>query len=194
MDTGQTQRSAGSAPDTFEEAERESYLGGFNRALANLVEGLTGYRTPASARARILDDWVAEEGQGEAENRRQGRSRIRAADNMRSNAVDLSSLSLIALPDALAPRLLNLRAMHNELGSLPAGLPPGLHELFVSHNRLTSLPDALPATLYRLEVSDNRLTSLPDSLPAELGILNANNNRLSSLPDALPSSLTSHRG
>ncbi|MDA9440461.1 E3 ubiquitin--protein ligase [Bradyrhizobium sp. CCBAU 51745] len=191
MDTGQAQRSEGSAPDTFEEAERESYLGGFNRALANLVEGLTGYRTPASARARILDDWVAEQGQGEAQNRRHGRSRIRAAENMRSHSVDVSSLSLTALPDALAPRLLNLRAMHNELSSLPASLPSGLHELFVSHNRLTSLPDALPATLYRLEVSDNRLTSLPDRLPSELGILNANNNRLGSLPDALPSSLTS---
>ncbi|MBB4423759.1 Leucine-rich repeat (LRR) protein [Bradyrhizobium sp. CIR48] len=191
VDTGQTPRSAGSSPDTFEEGERESYIGGFNRALANLVESLTGYRTPASARARILDDWVAEEGQGEAENRRQGRSRIRAADNMRSNSVDLSSLSLTALPHALAPRLLNLGAMHNELSSLPASLPPGLRELLISHNQLTSLPDALPASLYRLEVSDNRLTSLPDSLPAELGILNANNNRLSSLPVALPSSLTS---
>ncbi len=191
MDTGQAQRSAGSAPDNFEEGEREGYVGGFNRALANLVESLTGYRTPSSARARILDEWVGEEGQGSAENRGQGRSRIRAADNMRSHLVDLSSLSLTALPDALPPRLLNLRAMHNELGSLPASLPPGLHELLISHNRLTSLPDALPASLYRLEVSDNRLTSLPDSLPAELGILNANNNRLTRLPDALPSSLTS---
>ncbi|RZN07268.1 E3 ubiquitin--protein ligase [Bradyrhizobium genosp. SA-3] len=191
MDTGQAQRSAGSSGDTFEEGEQESYLGGFNRAVADWVEALTGYRTPASLRGRILENWAAEEGQGEAENRRQGRSRIRAADNTRSHSLDLSSLSLTALPAALPPRLLGLRAMHNELSSLPASLPPGLNQLFISHNQLTSLPDALPASLSHLDVSDNRLTTLPDNLPAGLGILNANNNRLSRLPDALPSSLTS---
>ncbi|MCA1536093.1 E3 ubiquitin--protein ligase [Bradyrhizobium sp. NBAIM03] len=190
MDIGQAQRSAGSAPDTFEEGERESYLGGFNRAVANLVETLTGYRTPASARAQILDNWVAEEGQGEAENRRQGRRRIRNSDNTGSHSLDLSSLSLTALPAALPPRLLELRARHNELSSLPAIFPPGLQHLLISHNRLTSLPDDLPATLSELEVADNRLTSLPANLPAGLQILNANDNRLTSLPDALPSGLT----
>ncbi|SFJ85250.1 NEL-type E3 ubiquitin ligase domain-containing protein [Bradyrhizobium sp. Gha] len=190
MDTGRTQGSAASGPDTFDEGERESYLGVFNRALANLVEGLTGYRTPASERARILDGWVAEEGQGEAENRRQGRSRIRAADGTSSDSVDLSSLSLTVLPAAFPPRLRDLRASHNELSRLPVSLPPGLRELLLSHNQLTSLPDALPSSLYHLDVSYNRLTSLPDSLPAELGILDASNNRLSRLPDALPSNLT----
>ncbi|KRP97700.1 E3 ubiquitin--protein ligase [Bradyrhizobium pachyrhizi] len=191
MNTGQAQRSANSAPNTFEEGEQEGYLGGFNRALADWVEVLTGYRTAASSRARILENWAGEEGQGEAENRRQGRLRIRAAENIGSHLVDLSSLSLTALPDALPPRLRELRAMHNELGSLPARLPPGLNELLVSHNQLTRLPDALPASLYRLEADDNRLTSLPADLPAGLGILSANNNRLVSLPDALPTSLTS---
>ncbi|MTV11690.1 MULTISPECIES: T3SS effector NEL-type E3 ubiquitin ligase NopM [Bradyrhizobium] len=191
MDTGQTQRSAGSDPDLFEEGERESYLTGFNSAVANLFEALTGYRTPASLRARILDNWVAEEGQGEAENRRQGRMRIRASDDTGSHSLDLSSLSLTALPTALPPRLQILYARHNELSSLPATLPPGLQHLLISHNRLTSLPDALPATLSWLEVADNSLTSLPANLPAGLEILNANDNRLSSLPDALPSRLTS---
>ncbi|SDE69441.1 C-terminal novel E3 ligase, LRR-interacting [Bradyrhizobium brasilense] len=191
MNTGQAQRSANSSLDTFEDGEHESYLGGFNRALADWVEALTGYRTPASSRARILENWAAEEGQGEAENRQQGRSRIRAAENIGSHLVDLSSLSLTALPDALPPRLRELRAMHNELGSLPARLPPGLNELLVSHNQLTSLPDVLPASLYRLEANDNRLTSLPADLPPGLGILSANNNRLVSLPDALPTGLTS---
>lgn len=191
MDTGQAQRSAGSSQDTFERREQESYLSGFNRAMADWVEVLTGYRTPASSRARILENWAAEEGQGEAENRRQGYSRIRAADNTGSRSVDLSSLSLTALPAALPPRLRELRAMNNELSRLPASLPPGLNELLISHNRLTSLPDALPASLFHLEVNDNRLSSLPDNLPAGLGILHANNNRLGSLPDALPSSLTS---
>ncbi len=191
MDTGQVQRSAGSYPVPSEEGEQESYLNGFTRAVADWVEALTGYRTPASSRERILEDWVAEEGQGEAENRQHGRSRIRASDNGGSSSVDLSSLSLTALPAALPPRLLRLHAMHNELGSLPAQLPPGLRELHIGHNQLTSLPDALPASLVRLEVSDNRLTSLPANLPAGLGILNANNNRLSSLPSPLPSGLTS---
>ncbi|WP_175618160.1 T3SS effector NEL-type E3 ubiquitin ligase NopM [Bradyrhizobium barranii] len=191
MNTGQAQRSAGSSSDASEEGEQESYLSGFSRAVADLVEAMTGYRTPASARAQILDNWVAEEGQGEAENRRQGRTRIRVSDNAGSHLLDLSSLSLTALPAALPPRLLELRARHNELSSLPASFPPGLQHLLISHNRLISLPDALPATLSRLEVADNSLTSLPANLPARLEILNASDNRLTSLPDALPSRLTS---
>ncbi|WP_338830739.1 T3SS effector NEL-type E3 ubiquitin ligase NopM [Bradyrhizobium sp. 27S5] len=191
MNTGQAQRSAGSSSDASEEGEQESYLSGFSRAVADLVEAMTGYRTPASARAQILDNWVAEEGQGEAENRRQGRTRIRVSDNAGSHLLDLSSLSLTALPAALPPRLLELRARHNELSSLPASFPTGLQHLLISHNRLISLPDALPATLSRLEVADNSLTSLPANLPARLEILNASDNRLTSLPDALPSRLTS---
>ncbi|NOJ41553.1 T3SS effector NEL-type E3 ubiquitin ligase NopM [Bradyrhizobium australiense] len=191
MNTGQAQWSAGSSSAPSEEGEQEGHLGGLSRALADWVEVLTGYRTPASARAQILEDWVAEEGQGETENRQQGRTRIRVSDNTGSHSVDLSSLSLTALPAALPPRLLELRARHNELSSLPARLPPGLQHLLISHNRLTSLPDALPATLSRLEVADNSLISLPANLPARLEILNANDNRLMSLPDALPSRLTS---
>ncbi|MBB4380266.1 T3SS effector NEL-type E3 ubiquitin ligase NopM [Bradyrhizobium sp. SBR1B] len=191
VDTERTQGSAASAPDAFEESERESYLGGFNRAVANFVETLTGYRTAGSARAQILDNWVAEDGQGEAENRLQGRRRIRSSDNTGSHSLDLSALSLTALPAALPPRLLELRARHNELSSLPAIFPPGLRHLLISHNRLTSLPDDLPPTLSELEVADNSLTSLPAHLPAELEILNANDNRLTSLPDALPRGLIS---
>ncbi|UWU75676.1 NEL-type E3 ubiquitin ligase domain-containing protein [Bradyrhizobium huanghuaihaiense] len=191
MNTGQALSSAGSSSAPSEDADQESYLGGFNRAVANLIETLTGYRTPASARAQVLDNWVAEEGQGEAENRQQGRRRIRNSDNIGSHSLDLSSLSLTALPSALPPRLLELRARHNELSSLPAMFPPGLQHLLISHNRLTSLPDDLPATLSALEVADNRLTSLPANLPAGLQILNANDNQLTSLPDALPSRLTS---
>ncbi|MCA6115073.1 E3 ubiquitin--protein ligase [Bradyrhizobium sp. WSM 1738] len=191
MNTGQAQWSAGSSSAPSEEGEQESYFSGFSRAMADWVETLTGYRTPASARAQILDNWVAEEGQGEAENRRQGRTRIRDSDNAGSHSLDLSSLSLTALPAALPPRLLELRARHNELSSLPATFPQGLQHLLISHNRLTSLPDALPATLSRLELADNSLTSLPANLPAGLEILNANDNRLTSLPDPLPSGLTS---
>ncbi|MDA9505697.1 E3 ubiquitin--protein ligase [Bradyrhizobium sp. CCBAU 11386] len=191
MNTGQAQWSAGSSSAASEAGEQESYLSGFSRAVADLVEAMTGYRTPASARAQILDNWVTEEGQGEAENRRQGRTRIRGADNTGSHSLDLSSLSLTALPAALPPRLLELRARHNELSSLPASFPPGLQHLLISHNRLTSLPEALPATLSRLEVADNGLISLPANLPAGLEILNASDNRLTSLPDALPNRLTS---
>ncbi|KYK49589.1 E3 ubiquitin--protein ligase [Bradyrhizobium liaoningense] len=191
MNTGQAQWSAGSFSAPSEDAGQESYLRGFNRAVANLVETLTGYRTSGSARAQILDNWVAEEGQGAAENRQQGHRRIRNSDNTGSSSLDLSSLSLTALPAALPPRLLELSARHNELSSLPAMFPPGLQHLLISHNSLTSLPDNLPATLSELEVADNRLTSLPGNLPARLAILNANDNRLTSLPDALPSGLTS---
>ncbi|UFW51379.1 MULTISPECIES: T3SS effector NEL-type E3 ubiquitin ligase NopM [Bradyrhizobium] len=191
MNTGQAQWSAGSSSARSEDADQERYLGGFNRAVANLVETLTGYQTPASARAQIVDNWVAEEGQGEAENRRQGRRRIRNSDNTSSRSLDLSSLSLTGLPAALPPRLQELRARHNELSSLPAMFPPGLQRLLISHNRLTSLPDDLPVTLSQLEVADNSLTSLPANLPAGLEILNANDNRLTSLPDALPNGLTS---
>ncbi|SFN77888.1 Leucine Rich Repeat [Bradyrhizobium sp. Rc3b] len=191
MNTGQAQWSAGSSSAPYEDADQESYLVGFNRAVANLVETLTGYRTPASARAQILDNWVAEEGQGLAENRQQGRRRIRNSENTGSRSLDVSSLSLTALPAALPPRLLELRARHNDLSSLPAMFPPGLQHLLISHNRLTSLPDDLPATLSELEVADNSLTSLPANLPAGLEILNANDNRLTSLPNGLPRRLTS---
>ncbi|SFQ05334.1 Leucine-rich repeat (LRR) protein [Bradyrhizobium sp. Ghvi] len=191
MNTGQPQWSAGSSSAPSEDANQESYLGGFNSALANLVETLTGYRTPAAARAQILDNWVAEEGQGESENRRQGLRRIRNSDSAGSHSLDLSSLSLTALPAALPPRLLDLRARHNELSRLPAMFPPSLQHLLISHNRLTSLPDDLPATLSELEVADNSLTTLPANLPAGLQILNANDNRLTSLPGALPTGLTS---
>ncbi|WP_456710932.1 MULTISPECIES: T3SS effector NEL-type E3 ubiquitin ligase NopM [Bradyrhizobium] len=192
MDAVRAQWNAGSSSSApSEEADQESYLGGFNRAVANLVESLTGYRIPASARAQVIDNWVAEVGQGGAENRRQGRTRIRNTENTGSHSLDLSSLSLTVLPAALPPRLQELRARHNELSSLPTMFPPGLRRLFISHNRLTSLPDDLPATLTELEVADNRLSSLPANLPAALEILNANDNRLTSLPDALPSGLTS---
>ncbi|NEU94253.1 E3 ubiquitin--protein ligase [Bradyrhizobium sp. UFLA 03-164] len=191
MDAGQAQWSAGSSSGLSEGADQESYLGGFNRAVVNLVETVTGYRTAASARAQMLDNWVVEEGQGEAENRRQGRTRVRNTENTGSRSLDLSWLSLTTLPSALPPRLLELRARHNELRSLPAMLTPGLQRLLISHNRLTSLPDGLPATLSELEVADNRLTSLPVNLPVGLEILNANDNQLTSLPDALPSGLTS---
>ncbi|MGY4473521.1 NEL-type E3 ubiquitin ligase domain-containing protein [Bradyrhizobium sp. USDA 3364] len=191
MDAGQAQWNAGSSSGLSEGADQESYLGGFNRAVANLVETVTGYRTAASARAQMLDNWVVEEGQGEAENRRQGRTRIRNTENTGSRSLDLSWLSLTTLPSALPPRLLELRARHNELSSLPAMFTPGLQRLLISHNRLTSLPDGLPATLSELEVADNRLTSLPVNLPVGLEILNANDNQLTSLPDALPSGLTS---
>jgi len=184
MNTGRAQRSAGSSADVSE-GEQESCFRAFSRAVADWVEVLTRYRTSASSREQILENWVAEEGQGEAENRQHGASGIRVSHD----TVDLSSLSLTALPAALPPRLLGLRAMHNELSSLPAGLPPGLQHLLISHNRLTSLPDALPASLLSLEVSNNGLASLPANLPAGLVILNANNNRLSSLPDSLPSGL-----
>ncbi|WP_229175295.1 MULTISPECIES: hypothetical protein [Bradyrhizobium] len=97
MNTGQAQRSAGSSTDIPEKGAQESYLGGFTRAMADWVEVLTGYRTPASSREQILENWVAEEGQGEAENRQQGASRIRASNNAGSHSVNLSSLSLTAL-------------------------------------------------------------------------------------------------
>ena len=90
MNTEQAQRSAGSSPYASEEGEQESYLRGFTRAVADWVDVLTGYRTSASSRERILENWVAEEGQGEAENRQQGVSRIRDSDNMGSHSVDLS--------------------------------------------------------------------------------------------------------
>lgn len=191
MDAGQAQRSAGSSPNTFEEGPQESYLGGSTRAVADWVEALTGYQTSASSRERILRDWAGEEGLGEAEDRQRGVSRIRASNNIGSRSVDLSSLSLTALPAALPRRLLQLRATHNELSSLPAGFPPGLRQLLISHNRLTSLPDTLPASLVELDVSDNMLGSLPATLPAQLEILSANNNQLSSLPASLPSTLSS---
>ncbi|MCC8958568.1 hypothetical protein H8B02_35650 [Bradyrhizobium sp. Pear77] len=93
-------------------------------------EALTDAR-PSTADAvwsqdRALEDWAAEEGQGDDENRQTAVNQTSAwlEDGNFNEALDLSSLSLSALPAARPPELRALDVMDNQLTGLPE-LPPG---------------------------------------------------------------------
>ncbi|AUX78835.1 hypothetical protein NXT3_PB00174 (plasmid) [Sinorhizobium fredii] len=138
-----------------------------------------------------LDDWAAEKGQGENEDRQEAVKRISAwmvAGDL-SAVLDLSFLRLSTLPAELPAGLQRLNVDCNHLAHLPGELPGELQALNARYNRLTSLPGTLPPGLQILEVSYNRLISLPDVLPATLQWLGAGGNQLASLPDKLPIAL-----
>ncbi|TWB92986.1 type III secretion system effector E3 ubiquitin ligase (YopM/NopM family) [Bradyrhizobium macuxiense] len=160
----------------------------------------------------ILDAWAGVDGQDEAENRQEAARRTRAwrAAGDADGPLNLSRLSLTALPTALPEELQDLNVGNNRLTSLPAALPDvlqrlrcnvnqivgapsclpaPLRSLSANHNALSRLPDALPAGLRELDVRVNYLTSLPDTLPAQLSRLVVGNNRLTSLPAILPAAM-----
>ncbi|MGY8685939.1 NEL-type E3 ubiquitin ligase domain-containing protein [Bradyrhizobium sp. UFLA05-153] len=190
MNTGQTQRTAGTTSETSERGHRQGCLCGLTQAAAQWVEALTQARL-ASAQRQLLEGWAAESGQGEQEDRREAVSRTRAW--LEAGEVDvplnLVSLSLTALPVDLPPGLQGLGTSNNRLSTLPIDLPADLRWLDASNNGLTSLPDTLPAGLQNFNASGNRLTGLPAAFPARLRWLNLSNNQLTSLPDALPATL-----
>ncbi|WP_407175506.1 NEL-type E3 ubiquitin ligase domain-containing protein [Bradyrhizobium sp. STM 3562] len=142
----------------------------------------------APSQDAVLTAWAAEGGQGEGENRQEAVDRTRAWRDagVINERLDLSSLSLTALPAPLLPELRRLNVNNNHLTSLP-DLPDGLRRLYAISNGLTSLPAELPPTLRRLTVDNNQLTSLPP-LPPTLRELDASGNQLTSLPD-LPTGL-----
>ncbi|MDA9505740.1 E3 ubiquitin--protein ligase [Bradyrhizobium sp. CCBAU 11386] len=186
MNAEQVRLGAGTPSETSESEASERGA----PAPAQWVEALTEAGTDAaSSRDQVLAGWVAEEGQGEHENRQEAVSRMRdwreAGDV--DEALDLSSLSLTALPAPLLARLRRLNVDDNQLNSLPDTLPAGLQRLYASNNRLTSLPD-LPIGLRRLYAISNGLTSLPADLPPGLRRLSVDNNQLTSLPP-LPGTL-----
>lgn len=158
---------------------------------AHWDEALTDARpsapTAAGPQGQVVDARAADEGQDEDENRQTAITQTRALSNG-SAALNLSSLSLTALPAALPPELQAFTARDNQLASLPA-LPEGLRVLNAARNLLTSLPADLPSRLRSLIIGENSLTSLP-ALPATLRELSAYSNHLTSLP-ALPAGLRS---
>lgn len=166
MNTERAQPRAG-IPSEAESTEPTSRAAGQSPScLSQWASALTRWATGAAAadlvssQDRVLATWAAEEGQGEDENRQEGVNRTRAwrDEGDVGDELNLSSLSLTALPASLLPRLRTLNVIGNQLSSLPARLPGGLRELYASDNRLTSLP-ALPS---RLRTS----TSWPTSFPA----------------------------
>ncbi|KWV55241.1 hypothetical protein AS156_06145 [Bradyrhizobium macuxiense] len=160
----------------------------------------------------MLDAWASADGQSETEDRQEAARRTRtwrAAGNV-DDALNLSRLSLTAVPTVLPEELRDLNVGNNRLTSLPAALPAvlerlrcnvdqivgapsylpaPLRSLSANHNALSSLPDVLPAGLQELDVRVNHLTGLPDTLPAQLVRLVVGNNRLTSLPAILPPAL-----
>ncbi|WP_371929967.1 NEL-type E3 ubiquitin ligase domain-containing protein [Bradyrhizobium sp. CCGUVB1N3] len=124
-----------------------------------------------TAQDQVLEGWAADDGQGEQENRQEAVRRTRAwLDAAAAHApLDLSFLSLTALPAAFPAGLLRLDVQDNQLTTLPDNLPATLLELNASFNRLTNLPARLPAGLEFLGASNNQLTSLPETLLTRLG-------------------------
>ncbi|WOH80242.1 NEL-type E3 ubiquitin ligase domain-containing protein [Bradyrhizobium sp. BEA-2-5] len=194
MNTVEVQLGAGTASETsdIETSDSETSEPG-SPAAARWAGVLTNARVsaadPASSQNQISAGWVAEEGQAEGENRQEAVSRTSdwREDGDVNGRLDLSSLSLTALPVPLPAGLRRLYAVNNRLSSLPANLPSRLRRLMVDNNQLTHLP-ALPATLRELDASGNRLTSLPD-LPTRLQRLNVDYNQLTNLPQPLPAEL-----
>lgn len=163
--------------------------------LTQWVSALTRWATGAAAadrvssQDRVLASWAVEEGQGEDENRQEGVSRTRAwrDEGDVRDELNLSSLSLTALPASLLPTLRTLNVIGNHLSSLPAQLPSELRDLYASDNRLTGLP-ALPSRLRHLHLMANELVSLPAELPSRLRSLTVDGNQLTDLP-ALPATI-----
>nr|WP_146991677.1 NEL-type E3 ubiquitin ligase domain-containing protein [Bradyrhizobium macuxiense] len=229
MNPGQYQPGDGVTPESSERDQQQGCLCGLTRAATQWVGALTRTRSSVAGPARdptnrearaaretsqdqVLEGWAAEEGQGEQDNLQEAVRRTRTwLDAAAAHApLDLSLLSLTALPAAFPAALQRLSVWGNQLTSLPNPLPSDLLVLAASDNRLTSLPDplpaglrllyamrnqlnnlpaTLPAGLLRLNVQGNQLTNLPDNLPATLQELNASHNRLTNLPARLPAGL-----
>ncbi|WFU31581.1 NEL-type E3 ubiquitin ligase domain-containing protein [Bradyrhizobium brasilense] len=155
-----------------------------------LTDALASAGEASSSQLEVLTNWAAEVGQGQHEDRQEAVSRTRAWQDTGhvNEALDLSSLSLTALP---APSLAGLRRLNvddNQLNNLPGDLPASLQRLYASNNQLTGLPE-LPNGLRRLYVISNGLTNLPAQLPPGLRRLRVDNNQLTNLPDRLPATL-----
>ncbi|WFU40308.1 NEL-type E3 ubiquitin ligase domain-containing protein [Bradyrhizobium sp. CB82] len=189
MNAERAQLGAGTSSET---SDSENYEPG-SPAAAQWGEALTdaraGATNPASSQDQVLASWAAEEGRHADEDRQQAVSRTMAwqQEGDLNETLDLSSLSLTALPASLPAGLRRLNVDDNQLTSVTHNLPAGLQRLYASNNRLTSLPE-LPAALRRLYAISNGLTSMPANLPRGLRRLNVTNNQLTSLP-VLPANL-----
>ncbi|TKI08074.1 NEL-type E3 ubiquitin ligase domain-containing protein [Martelella alba] len=136
---------------------------------------------------RVWHAWA--KGAEENEQRAEAVLLLKACLEKETGDLDLSSLLLRSLPNALPP-CAHLRVAGNALSALPDRLPEGLKTLVAYDNQLTSLPDTLPEGLKTLIAYSNRLTSLPDTLPEGLQGLDVRFNPLASLPERLPGALS----
>ncbi|UVO30223.1 NEL-type E3 ubiquitin ligase domain-containing protein [Bradyrhizobium arachidis] len=179
--------------DTSSEASDSENCEPGSPAAARWGDALTDARAsaanPASSQDQVLARWAAEEGRDADEDRQQAVSRTMAwqQEGDLNETLDLSSLSLTALPVPLPTGLRRLNVDDNQLNSVTDNLPVGLQRLYASNNRLTSLPE-LPAALRRLYAISNGLTCMPANLPRGLRRLNVTNNQLTNLP-VLPADL-----
>jgi internalin A len=123
----------------------------------------------------------------------EARKRIEEALRERSLKLDLSSLKLTSVPEALGQltALQELYLYNNQLTSLPEALGhlTELKHLDAHNNRLASVPESMGqlTALQRLSLSCNRLTSVPEVLGqmTAMHTLWLYNNQLTSVPEAL---------
>ncbi|MDO3701783.1 Imm1 family immunity protein [Micromonospora sp. C28SCA-DRY-2] len=116
--------------------------------------------------------------------------RIEAARRVGATSLDLSRLSLAALPESLAglPGLTELLLVGNNLTELPDWLGDltALTRLGLGFNQLTAVPESLGnlTSLTWLGLSGNQLRALPESLSrlTALTWLDLSHNQLSELP------------
>eukprot|EP01062_Namystynia_karyoxenos_P023320 TRINITY_DN19011_c0_g1_i1.p1 TRINITY_DN19011_c0_g1~~TRINITY_DN19011_c0_g1_i1.p1 ORF type:complete len:610 (+),score=84.78 TRINITY_DN19011_c0_g1_i1:114-1943(+) len=114
-----------------------------------------------------------------------------AAEEFAPGFVQLGSMHLHVLPDALGPSCRELAARCNMLLRLPPVLPcSGLLRLYLSSNRLSEIPSSFFLSVPRLRrayLDGNFLESLPASVGrlSDLEVLDASHNRLTSVPAEL---------
>ncbi|MEG5067249.1 leucine-rich repeat domain-containing protein [Microcoleus sp. B3-A4] len=126
---------------------------------------------------------------------REAQQRIERARPEGAIELDLSSLELTELPDALASltQLQELDLSENQLTELPEAIRSltQLRQLDLYNNPLTEVPEALASLtqLRWLDLSENQLTELPEAISSltQLQQLYLYNNQLTELPEALAS-------
>lgn len=135
------------------------------------------------------ETWASNAVPGQGEHRDTALLRIMACHFNNGGNLDLSHLSLTALPNRLPANIISLNADHNQLQHVDCNFSDTLTTLSLSFNNLVDLPNNLPSSVMLLHADNNQLTQLPDNLPSALHFLHLDHNRLVNLPANLPDSL-----
>ncbi|MBD2302094.1 leucine-rich repeat protein [Nostoc sp. FACHB-190] len=126
---------------------------------------------------------------------REAAQRIEQARREGALELDLSSMGLTEVPEAIASltQLQQLDLSSNELTELPEAIAnlTQLQTLYLFGNQLTELPEAIAnlTQLQTLYLSNNQLTELPEEIASltQLQQLGLSDNQLTELPEAIAS-------